>query len=178
VGAIISRLKEALSGKCLPRNLVPECGNRNDTSLPECDGENCPDCYNPNAGEVPCAVVEAVFSGGAACEPCSASPGRTDVNPAIVEAVQENLGQTGQCGNAVGQQPCDSLCLCELNQLVDAQLDICQNQVTVTDASVVGYCYVDEDQGIGNPELVAKCPDTSRRILRGDRDADALSRAR
>jgi hypothetical protein len=33
-------------------------------------------------------------------------------------------------------------------------------------SSVDGYCYIDESAGVGNSELVAKCPQTERRSLR------------
>ena len=39
----------------------------------------------------------------------------------------------------------------------------CQNDKS---ASGIGWCYVDPDRGIGNPSLVAKCTDTSRRVVR------------
>jgi hypothetical protein len=146
VAAIISRLKEALTGKCLPRTLVPETN---------------PDL--PTYGQVPCAVIEAAFSADGTCPSCDSIAGRKDPNPEIRPAVLQNLSQTGQCGGASGQD-CSSLCLCEIEQLTGAELNDCQN--TEIPGNITGYCYVDEAQGIGNPELLAKCPATQRRILR------------
>ncbi len=164
VGAIISRLKEALTGKCLPRTLVPDTCNTGDGNLPGCDGNACEDtsCYNPNYGKVPCAVIEALYTGDGSCD-CEAVPGRSTPAEEIRPAVIQNLSETGQCGGA-GGQPCADLCLCEINQLTGPELDQCQN--VEVPGGIVGYCYVDATQEIGNPALVEKCPATQKRILR------------
>jgi len=43
-------------------------------------------------------------------------------------------------------------------------LDICQNNPEAS--GVEGWCYVDDDLGIGSAELVENCPQTQRRLLR------------
>ena len=171
VGAIISRLKEALSGKCLPRQLVPDCGI-NDPNLPACDGTNCGipgGCYSPNGGKVPCAVIEAVFESeiGAGCAPCDPTSGRIEPQEEIRPAVIDNLSQTGQCGNGANEKPCSSLCLCEIQQLTGGDLATCQDSVG-DPSGIFGYCYVDaaSDPPVGNPAIVDKCPATQKRLLR------------
>ena len=148
VGAIISRLKEALTGKCLPRQLVPETNQD-----------------LPNFGQVPCAVIEATFDSGSGCPACGSLPGRQDPKEEIRPAVIENLAQTGQCGG--GGAPCSSLCLCEISQLTGGDLNECQNNA-VPNPNVFGYCYIDAatDPPIGNPAIVERCPPTQKRLLR------------
>ncbi len=147
VGAIINRLKEALTGKCLPRQLVPETN---------------PDL--PNFGQVPCAVIEATFDPGTGCPACSSLPGRQDPKEEIRPAVIQNLQQTGQCGGAAA--PCSSLCLCEIQQLTGGDLNACQTQLAPPN-DIYGYCYIDAatDPPIGDPALVERCPPTQKRLL-------------
>jgi hypothetical protein len=145
VGAIINRLKEALTGKCLPRQLVPETDETLSTY-----------------GQVPCAVIEATFNDGSGCAPCDGSQGRADPKPEIRPAVVENLAQTGQCGS--GGASCSDLCLCEILQLTGQQLNECQN-LSVPPNNLYGYCYIDEAAGIGNAALLANCPPTQKRLL-------------
>ncbi len=144
VGAIIARLKEALTGKCLPRQLVPE----------------------PATGKVPCAVIEALFPTDGSCN-CDVA-GRTPASDTIREAVIENLTQTGQCGPGTANPNCGGACLCEIKQLEGDQLARCQNEEILNPNDLYGYCYVDgaTDPPIGNPDIVAKCKSTERRILR------------
>lgn len=59
---------------------------------------------------------------------------------------------------------CQSLCLCEVNQLEGDELAACR-EGTESRASY-GYCYVDPAQGLGDERLVAQCRPTERRKLR------------
>jgi hypothetical protein len=149
VAAIVDRLKEALKGRCLPRELVPE-----------------QDPASPDYNKVPCAVIEATPSPTGACT-CDAAQRRAPPEgEEIQEAVRKQLSVTGICGDAP-LQACSSFCLCEILQTEDADLNACQQQAAfAAGASPIGYCYVDAEQGIGNPEIVASCPASSRRLLR------------
>ncbi len=134
VGAIVKRLGEVLSGRCLPRELD----------------------VDPDTGLVPCSVVEA----SAAPLDCGA-PGRAPVSEKVAPAVIQQLRDTGYCGGSAVD--CDSFTLCDIVQLTgDAQTE-CQNSQVAT---TPGYCYVDPDNGAGNPVLVENCPPTERRLLR------------
>ncbi len=142
VGAIIARLKEALTAKCLPRPLVPE----------------------PATGKVPCAVIEALFPTDGSCD-CNI-PGRTPASDTIRPAVIENLTNTGQCGSGTGID-CAGACLCEINQFEGGDLTACQTSV-VAPANLTGYCYVEggETKSEAENAIVSKCKPTERRLLR------------
>lgn len=142
VGAIIARLKEALTAKCLPRPLVP----------------------SEVTGKVPCAVIEALFTGPESCD-CNI-PGRSPASETIRPAVLENLRNTGQCGDDTGID-CELACLCEINQFEGDALRACQEQV-VPPANLTGYCYVEggEDKSAAANTIVSKCKATERRMLR------------
>ena len=138
VGAIIDRLKEALKGKCLPRKI--------DT--------------DPTTHLVECEVIEAQKAGQ--CGDCS-QPGRSPAPDAIHDAVFNQLRQSGSCGDAMGQTPCDltGFCMCQINQLQDADLTTCQNDQPTNNA---GYCYIDGDDFPNSPAL-KNCPDNEKRLL-------------
>jgi hypothetical protein len=175
VAALIERLKERLTGSCLPRPL----------SVAE-------------DGEVPCTVVEAVAPntiGDKNCQTYCKDMGRnrdvTEQNPTgapssqISAAVRESMRQLGTCG-VPGTFGCDEMCLCALpqekrdqNKLNDSEfandLEACQNASDHTASELEpGYCYVDPDlvDSAGNHiagnnrSLVSKCPNTQKRILR------------
>jgi hypothetical protein len=162
VAAIVNRLKEALTAKCLPRPLAPETA-----------------AGSPEFGKVPCAVVEVRPrpQTGEACSQCVPGTGllplegdRKKVEP----AVREYLRNQGQCG-LQGLPSCDQFCLCEIEQFTGDDLTACRTQLT-DPADLYGYCYIDpaaseangEDPAIvrGEEALVESCPDTQRRVLR------------
>ncbi len=169
VAAIVERLKEALTVKCLPRPLSPDTtGDANS---------------NPDFGKVPCAVLEVrpqtqsmpgVYSG---CpDPDCMLPGRQPLSgerAKVVDAASQYLANEGVCGDATGQIPCDKECYCELTQFTGMDLRACQ---TGTDnGQNSGYCYVDPaaaaatgDQALidGENKLVKDCSATQKRILR------------
>jgi hypothetical protein len=141
IGAIIDRLKVALGGQCLPRQLNP----------------------NPTTGEVGCLILEGRNTSGAGagsmCDAfCKSQPGRQPVAPEHQPALQ-----TDDVKAAAKNSNLD--CFCELTQTSGDDLTHCQQDVTAP-ASVYGWCYVDATIGVGNPELVATCPDTERRLIR------------
>jgi len=98
VGAIIERLKDALKGKCLPRQIQTD-----------------------DTGQVLCKVVEA--QKGTSCD-CKQS-GRKDVDPKLIAPVRTQLQLTGQCGTGT-QAPCDQWCQCEIEQFSGEDLASCQ----------------------------------------------------
>jgi hypothetical protein len=161
VAAIVNRLKEALTAKCLPRPLAPEST-----------------AGSPEFGKVPCAVVEVrpKPTTGEACGACIPDAGRRELEgdrAKVVPAVREYLRNQGQC-DLQGLPNCDQFCLCEINQFTDDQLTTCRTQATAPGLN--GYCYVDpaasrasgDDPAIiaGEEALVATCPATQQRILR------------
>ncbi len=181
VGAIVTRLKEALTVKCLPRPLAPAT-------------------EGVDVGKVPCAVVEVTpmnqdANGNytACADPTCMSNGRFQLqgDSAKVEpAARQYLEQNGICGGK-GEIPCANECFCGLDQFTNTatsdDLTICQ---TMSDpGNMFGYCYVDpaaattaatdpnSDGGAtitaaeqslitGETTLVKDCQPTQKRILR------------
>jgi hypothetical protein len=172
VAAIIDRLKEALTAKCLPRPLI---------SVSQEDVENGV-APPEDLGKVPCAVVEARPQGGA-CGACD-TPGRAPLEGEklkVIPAVKEYMRNQGQCGGA-GLPSCDAYCMCEIEQFTGEELLQCKTEGTA--AGLSGYCYVDPAQTTqnslidgmispveqdvidGENALVANCKATERRVLR------------
>jgi len=117
VTAIIDRLKEALSGRCLPRQLKPDADQL-----------------------VQCKIIEATSQPGIDCS----RPGRADPEPAVTKAVKAELTKSERCGGSTGVD-CDGLAYCEIQQATGDQLTEClQQEVT---QSVTGWCYIDANQG-------------------------------
>jgi hypothetical protein len=153
VKAIIDRLKEALKGKCLPRQLSPNESDQVTDGL--------------ETGQVPCKVIEAVLpQNNGACS-CDTYPNRVGTTDVLRNAVLAKLEEGKTCGTKPGQTKCADFCTCELLQLKGNELDMCQ-----TDASppnVPGYCYINaspNETKVGNPDLVKDCPGDSKRLLR------------
>jgi hypothetical protein len=110
---------------------------------------------DPNDGTVPCVVVEAFKSGGM-CN-CNALPGRVVADPKLITPTIQKEGD----------------CFCEIEQIDDArQQDACKTGMDQGGAAGYGWCYVDPAHGKdGKPDLrqcglVAKCPDTERRLIK------------
>jgi hypothetical protein len=162
VAAIVDRLKEALTVKCLPRPLTP---GTPENSAPE------------DVGKVPCAVVEVRPMVDGMCPDVGCMlPGREELageRLKIVPAAREFLRNEGVCG---GQAiPCESYCFCELTQFTGDELRACQTGNE--DQGQAGYCYVDpaatraatpNDTELieGEETLVKDCSPTQKRILR------------
>jgi hypothetical protein len=154
VNAIIERLKEVLTVQCINRPVaIPK--------VKQPDGTCAPD---PNA--LPqCAVVEVQPSGGAGCPPCDTLPNRTEVTATaqdklLIEPILTRLAKLGKCGNlSATKVPCTAppspnptFCMCKLG-FADNKAS-CEND---DPAQGTGWCYVDPEQGIGNPKLVEGC---------------------
>jgi hypothetical protein len=160
VNAIINRLKQALTGECLPRTLTPD-----------------------PTGQVPCLILEARNVGGGACN-CDAADARQDVQtahlPAEQAAKQDPLDETAQwnCFCEIVQSgsppPADTPPPVPTAADVAADLSACQGSAadppinTLTGKPVNGWCYVDDSSStpIGNPAIVKNCPDTEKRLIR------------
>jgi hypothetical protein len=160
VAALINRLKEKLSGSCLPRQLSVIS-----------DDPNSPD-YN----KLPCKIVEAVSKSSIPsdmdCESfCTKNKRNIDgpPSPQMTQAVVSSMQDSKIC-DSPNQPACSTMCLCLLPQESGDNLSICQNATDGSqDQSVPpGYCYVDPfgSPPIGNPDIVKKCPDTEKRVLR------------
>jgi hypothetical protein len=139
VAAMVGRFREVLGPRCLPRSLE-----------------------TPGLAQIACSVVEARL--GTSCS-CS-DPGRTELPrlDATFGIVQDALMQAGLCGGATGVA-CSDYCMCEIEQLSGAELSACQSSLQ-DPTGVYGFCYVDPENGIGVPEIVAACPSTQRRVIR------------
>jgi hypothetical protein len=166
VSAIVSRLKEALTAKCLPRALLPE-----DNPM------------SPDVGKVPCAVVEVRPKVNGACEMCDPRIGRTQLvgdEAKIIPSVMENMESLRQCGGGA-LTPCSEFCMCKLQQFtIDTDTngqgtpDLMECVNAGTDpGNLYGYCYVDPTVDVNgdgtpdaNPVLLDSCDPTQKRILR------------
>jgi hypothetical protein len=146
VQSILEVFGKRLGGQCLPRKLAPDA-----------------EPGSPTFGQVPCSVIEAVQTGGGECF-CDTSKGRSPVDSADLErSVRQELAEHDKCGEGTGVR-CSDYCQCKVEQLEGAELVACQEGSK--DPNLYGYCYIDADQGIGNPALVEGCEPTKRRLLR------------
>lgn len=89
VDAIVDRLKEALTGRCLPRTLVPNAD-----------------------GSIPCSIIE-VRPLGRGCDP---NRKRTPADETVVRAAQDRLRQEGVCGGGGVQPECSQFDFCLLEE--------------------------------------------------------------
>jgi hypothetical protein len=145
VGAIIGRLKEALNGKCLPRQLETN-----------------------DQGQVLCKVIEAEKTG---CD-CLNTPGRAPADATLMKAVQAQLQLAGNCGNTP-DDPCKNWCGCEILQETNTpgkpDLTTCQSNQTL---NTPGYCYIDKNaENAAGADKAAietalgKCPSNEQQLL-------------
>ncbi|MFT3775861.1 MAG: hypothetical protein QM820_61740 [Minicystis sp.] len=110
-----------------------------------------------------CVVLEGRHGGGScACDPAAA---RKPVDPAHTGA--ENMAKATSQAQDLALD-----CFCEVAMLAGAQRDACQNDtsdaVQVDGQPVDGVCYVDATLSppLGNPQLIEKCPQTEKRLVR------------
>lgn len=129
VEAILASISDKLKGQCVPRQLIPDA----------------------DTGAVPCGMVEALPQGQNGCQPCANIAGRSDPHDDLGIAVEKQLERGGFCRG----EDCQSFCQCEIDQPTGAELVACQSSES---ASAPGYCYIDEEHGIGDPALVEGCP--------------------
>ena len=144
VQAIIDRLAITLNGTCLPRDLN----------------------VDPELGTVPCKVIEAIAPqpGLTEAELC-ATPGRVLLEAELRGPAEKEVREAGRC-DAELYPSCSELVMCRVLPAQtegEAALAACQNDSTPV---ANGFCYVDATQQIGNPDLVAGCPETKKRLVR------------
>jgi hypothetical protein len=146
VSSLVERLKSHLTEPCLPRPL---------------DAEN---------DKLNCMVIEGVTSPEwAQC----ALKGREPVDDVVADIIRRQMQNDGLCDVPGSTTTCASIQFCGLPQLSD-EMDPtilpkqrCQNEMGFeTKSPFPGFCYIDQDQGIGNPALVATCPAANKRKLR------------
>jgi hypothetical protein len=152
VDAIVERLKEQLTDRCLPRALSPA-----------------------DDGTVPCTLVETVSrpDEACACDPAAARRVPDERTSSLIRA-ELARDRTEPCG--ASDPTCERACLCEVLQVQkvpgqdpQSALRACQQEPEDGDVSgVEGWCYVADTatQHIGNAEIVADCPSTQRQLLR------------
>jgi hypothetical protein len=136
-----SRLTLALSKKCFGREPL----------------EATLDPKSPAFGTVNCRIFEEFRAGSQACscEEAGLAPSGD-----VPDIVYEALG----CPN---DPCCSESCLCEFIQLRGDELAACQNGTEYElDPDPIGWCYIDPDQGLGDPSLVDDCSPFDRRIIR------------
>jgi hypothetical protein len=142
--AIVERLKDGLTGRCLPVPLRP-----------------VPDPKHAGKIVVPCTVTEARPNplGSLGCDP---NRGRTDLDPKEVAPALAELKAKGVC-DVGGSPPCSSYSVCQLQEAGTG----CHTDENATAPSAPGWCYVDPANNPNdNPTLVEKCPKDQPRMLR------------
>jgi hypothetical protein len=138
VQAIVSQVKTAFQPSCLPRPLSAE-----------------------EDGRIPCAVVDV--TGPGACS-CTARPGHLDPSSSLAGTIEDELIASGLCGGG-SDRPCSDYCVCEIQQLAGAELEMCQYGLA-DPGTLHGFCYVAPNAGHGSSDLVAQCPSTQQQTIR------------
>lgn len=143
IAALGDRISDVLGGQCLPRPLDPK-----------------------EDGLVDCVIVEATPTAGQGCDATgqqtgSARPAREEANPKLIEVAKRRMEDQQVCAGAA----CNDYTFCAINPVQSEALTQCQEN-PAEGKQGGGFCYVDADQGIGNPDLVARCPANKRRMLR------------
>jgi hypothetical protein len=149
---------------------VPECdSSQSDEVLTVTDapGGSVTQCMSrslliDSSGSVNCIALELRrLGGGEACE-CDAAKGRVPVAEEH-RAAEDLATERGLQWN----------CSCEITQLSGPALEACAHDMSSPPKdsmgnSVSGFCYIDSTvmPPIGDPQIVALCPDVERRALR------------
>jgi hypothetical protein len=146
IGSIIDRLKTALGGQCLPRELTPDA----------------------KTGQVPCLIIEASTDADTTCDTKKSRRKVRAENQAAIDVAKADLTadpkwnkfcEIIQTGDETGGS-------------TPAQLDACQTDssaapVDKSGAAVNGWCYVDPVAiPKSNSDIVKDCQPTERRLIR------------
>jgi hypothetical protein len=140
VDAIVDRLKEALTGKCLPRVLKKDA----------------------TSGKIPCSVIE-VRPAGAVCDP---NQNRAPASQDVIEPARQRLKDGKKC-DGVGQPACNQFVFCEIKEAGDdchttgAQKEAGWCYVDPSQNATKGPGEPQDD-----PALVKACAPNEKRILR------------
>jgi hypothetical protein len=141
IAALISRLRNALRGRCLPRQLA----------------------VDEVTGAVPCVIVEAFNpAAGATCN-CSDKPGRVSADPQTITP-EIRAACAGGC-----QCFCEIIQLQDnVDPAHPMAATICETQPSPPGDEPSGWCYVDPSQtnNMAQCPIVANCPPTDKRIIR------------
>lgn len=121
-------------------------------------------------GRTACSVLTA--SSSSACS-CPTEQGLAPAGAAAKADVLAELAAVGYCGPGMS---CDSLCVCELQQLAGADLTECQS--SDQPPSTPGFCYlnaVEGEQAAGDADLARDCVGGAPRRIRFTGGAPAES---
>jgi hypothetical protein len=136
IAALISRLRNALRGRCLPRQLA----------------------VDPNTGAVPCVIVEAFNPpAGATCN-CADKPGRVAADPQTVTPEIRAACVNGcQCFCEIIQleEPDKTTCETAVTPPGTVKAGWCYVDPSQGGANAMNEC-----------QIVKSCPPTDRRIIR------------
>jgi hypothetical protein len=111
---------------------------------------------------VPCSIMQ--FAPGGSCD-CS-TPGFQEMDPLLVDVARRILRDSGRC-DMDSTPPCASLCGCEVLPFGSGTTERtdCLSGSTFG-FSRPGYCYVDPQNGWGDPSAVATCPVNQQQAFR------------
>jgi hypothetical protein len=137
IAALISRLRNALRGRCLPRQLA----------------------VNPDTGAVPCVIVEAFNpAAGATCN-CSDRPGRVTADP---QTITPEIRQGASCfceiiqlEDTPGGTQDKTICETAVTPPGTVKAGWCYVDPSQAGANAANEC-----------QIVKACPPTDRRIIR------------
>jgi hypothetical protein len=110
--------------------------------------------------DVTCVVLETSKDEACACDEPGFFPVTAEHEQAAQQVKDDPLHDPNQS------------CFCEIQQLTGEPRTSCQNDLDVA-AGVDGWCYVDATAGIGNPDIVAECPSSEKRVVRFVGNAEA-----
>jgi hypothetical protein len=147
IGAIIDRLKSALGGQCLPRELKPDAN-----------------------GQVQCLILEALKVNGTPS--CKTSAFRKDLVKEREAAKTAALATPGAAQQGWNQF-CEIIQAGDVEFSTQDQLNGCQQDASaapiapVSKDKVNGWCYVDPAQNpLSNDDLVESCAASERHLIR------------
>jgi hypothetical protein len=112
-----------------------------------------------DTGHTSCLVLEAQLSGVCDCN----KSGRKLADADSMSSIRDDL--RGKLCDAKNAPACSSVCACSLNETEGAALTACRSN-TDPNVQAPGFCYVDPENGLGDPGLVRNCPSSKRRLLR------------
>jgi hypothetical protein len=135
VDAIVDRLKGALTGSCLPRELRPD-----------------------QTGKIPCSVVEVRPVPSSGRPPCEATAGRREAESAVVTTTIDKMRRSQDC-DAPNKPACSQFYVCEI---VEAGKECHTGEVPPSPGWCYIDPAIQPND---NPKLVETCSATERRSI-------------